>query len=120
MDTTKKDLPQVHDANGDISMEIARIYHAQQAYFRTGATRPYAFRKKQLQALMTAIQANEGLIMEALFKDLRKSSFEAFGTEIGPTYAEIRHTLHGLRQWMQPQKVETALLVFPSSSKIIP
>jgi len=120
MNTATNDLPQVHYENAGISVEIARIYHAQQAFFRTGATRPYAFRKKQLQALMTAIQANEDLITEALFKDLRKSSFEAFGTEIGPTYAEIRHTLHGLRQWMQPQKVETPLLFFPSSSKIIP
>jgi aldehyde dehydrogenase (NAD+) len=119
MNTSTNDQPQVRQEGADISKEVARIYHAQQAFFRTGATKPYAFRKKQLKALMTAIQANEDLITEALYKDLRKPAFESFGTEIGPTYAEIRHTLHGLRQWMQPQKVETPLLFFPSSSKII-
>lgn len=104
----------------DIKVQIDRVYHAQQAFFRTGATRPFAFRKKKLQQLLTAIEKNEELIIEALYKDLRKSSFEAFGTEIGPVYKEIQHTLRGLRQWMQPQKVETPLLFFPSSSIIIP
>ena len=104
----------------DINVQIDRIYHAQQAFFRTGSTRPYAFRRKQLQLLLAAIKKNEDLISEALYKDLRKSAFEAFGTEIGPVYKEIKHTLFGLRQWMQPQKVETPLLFFPSSSKIIP
>jgi aldehyde dehydrogenase (NAD+) len=120
MNSSITDLPKVHFENTDIGVEISRIYKAQQAFFGTGATKSYAFRKKHLRLLMTAIQANETLISEALYKDLRKPSFEAFGTEIGPTYAEIRHTLHGLRQWMQPQKVETPLLFFPSSSKIIP
>lgn len=104
----------------DIKVQIDRVYHAQQAFFRTGATRPFAFRKKKLQQLLTAIEKNEERIIEALYKDLRKSSFEAFGTEIGPVYKEIQHTLRGLRQWMQPQKVETPLLFFPSSSIIIP
>jgi aldehyde dehydrogenase (NAD+) len=120
MNTATTDLPKVQIEETFIGREVARIYLAQQAYFRTGATRPYAFRKKQLQLLMAAIQSNEKFITEALYKDLRKSSFEAFGTEIGPTYAEIKHTLHGLRQWMQPQKVETPLLFFPSTSTIIP
>jgi aldehyde dehydrogenase (NAD+) len=119
MNTSTNDLAQVQYEKTDISKEVARIYQVQQAFFRTGATKTYAFRKKQLQALMTAITINEDLIIEALYKDLRKPSFESFGTEIGPTYAEIRHTLHGLRQWMQTQKVETPLLFFPSSSKII-
>ena len=118
MNKTSTDLPEVQHETADIRKDVARIYKAQKAFFQTGATRPYAFRKKQLRMLMAAIQANEELITEALYKDLRKSSFESFGTEIGPTIAEIRHTLNGLRQWMQPQKVETPLLFFPSSSTI--
>jgi aldehyde dehydrogenase (NAD+) len=115
------DLNQQHTSEtAGISELVKRIYAAQQAFFRSGATKPYAFRKKQLLNLMEAIKKNEDLITEALYKDLRKPSFEAFGTEIGPTYAEIKHTLKGLRQWMQPQKVETPLLFFPSSSTIIP
>lgn len=120
MNNISNDLPQVQNESAEISKDVARIYQAQKSYFGTGATRPYAFRKKQLKVLMAAIKANEELITEALYKDLRKSSFESFGTEIGPTNAEIKHTLHGLRQWMQPQKVETPILFFPSTSTIFP
>ena len=120
MNNISNDLPQVHNEAAEISKDVSRIYQAQKSFFGTGATRPYAFRKKQLKVLMAAIVANEKLITEALYEDLRKSSFESFGTEIGPTIAEIKHTLNGLRQWMQPQKVETPILFFPSTSTIYP
>lgn len=118
MNNTSNDLPMVQIEAADLSKDVARIYQAQKAFFQTGATMPYAFRKKQLKMLMAAIRTNEELISEALYKDLRKPTFESFGTEIGPTNAEISHTLNGLRQWMQPQKVETPLLFFPSTSTI--
>ena len=98
----------------------AAVHRSQSAFFRSGVTRPYEFRRRQLKRLMESIQKNEGMVIEALYKDLRKSEFEAFGTEIGILYKEIRHTLKNLRSWMSPKKVPTPVLLFPSTSRIIP
>jgi aldehyde dehydrogenase (NAD+) len=102
----------------DLSARIAAVYRAQQDFFRTGATRSYAFRKQQLKKLMHAIEKNEQKISEALYKDLRKSAFEAYGTEIGPVLAELDYALRHLRRWMQPVREGTPLMFFPSSSTI--
>lgn len=101
-------------------VRAARLYTAQTDYFRSGATRPYAFRKAQLKKLREAIRAFEPKIVDALRRDLRKSEFEAVGTEIGPVVSEIRHTLKYLRDWMRPQYPGTPLMFFPSRSVIYP
>ncbi len=88
-------------------------------FFDTGATRTYAFRKKQLLALKKAIEAHESAIFEALFTDLKKSKEECWVTENGFLLAELNDTLKNLRNWMEPESVPTNLLNFPSSSRII-
>ncbi|WP_242692012.1 aldehyde dehydrogenase family protein [Aridibaculum aurantiacum] len=89
-------------------------------FYASGTTRTYQFRKLQLERLKVAIKENEEAISAALFQDLRKSKEEAYTTEIGFMYAEISHALKHLRQWMQPTTVKTPVVLFPSSSKIIP
>ena len=89
-----------------------------QFYF-SRATDSYDFRIKQLRLLKKAIQQYEPEILEALYKDLKKSKEEAFATEVGFLYAEISHAAKHLRQWMEPKKVSTPLFLFPSKSKII-
>ena len=89
-----------------------------QFYF-SRTTDSYDFRIKQLRLLKQAIQQYESDILEALFKDLKKSKEEAFATEVGFLYAEISHAVKHLRQWMERQKVGTPLFLFPSKSKII-
>ncbi len=88
-------------------------------YFLSGITTDYVFRKRQLQVLKLAVKKYETALTEALFKDLHKSPEEAFTTEIGFIYAEISHTLSNLKAWMEPQKVSTPIVLFPSSSQII-
>lgn len=87
--------------------------------FTSGNLSSYDYRKKQLVLLKQTIQQFEPEILEALFKDLHKSEEEAYTTEIGFLYAEINHTLKHLKEWMQPQKVDTPFFLFPSKSKII-
>ncbi len=100
------------------ALEIEIIYQAQQQFFKTGVTRPYSFRKAQLEVLKAAIKRNEDAILQALRQDLGKSAFESYATEVGLVYGEISHTIRHLRQWMQAQRVATPLTFFPSSSKI--
>ncbi|HSK12920.1 MAG TPA: aldehyde dehydrogenase family protein [Phnomibacter sp.] len=99
--------------------QIDQIVAAQKAFFNSGVTRSYTFRKAQLNVLKAAIQRKEKDILNALFKDLRKSTFDAYGTEVGYVYADISHTQRHLRQWMQTKQVNTPVMFAPASSKVI-
>lgn len=96
------------------------VIRQQRDYFATGATRPYAFRKAQIQKIMELLVTYENEILEALYADLGKHPEEAYSTEIGVTLAEARHTLQHLKEWMEPQQAETSLLHFPGKSRIWP
>ncbi len=89
------------------------------AYFESGATQSYEFRKEQLQKLKAAVVAHEVEIYAALHKDLRKSKEETYVTENGFFLAEINNAIKKLSGWMKPQGVGTNLLNFPSKSFII-
>lgn len=88
-------------------------------YFDSGVTRPYAFRRQQLQKLKAAILQYEEALYAALHADLKKSPEESWVTETGFLIGSINRTLKGLREWMQPERVPTNLVNFPSSSYIL-
>jgi aldehyde dehydrogenase (NAD+) len=89
------------------------------SFFDSGATRPYLFRKNQLQKLQSSIVKHEQALYTALFKDLKKSPEECWVTENGFVLAEINIALRNLHGWMQPEKVRTNLLNLPSTSFIL-
>lgn len=91
---------------------------SQLRFFNTGATRPVSFRIAQLKKLKAAVIAHEQAVLEALHADLKKSAFEAYGSEIGQVIMEIDFTVKNLTTWARPEKVATPLMFFPSSSKI--
>src|SRR5687768_190058 len=88
-------------------------------YFDSGVTRPYAFRRQQLQKLKAAILQYEEALYAALHADLKKSPEESWVTETGFLIGSLNRTLKGLREWMQPERVPTNLVNFPSSSYIL-
>jgi len=98
----------------DLISSLANLRH----YYNSGATRSYAFRKKQLQLLKSALLKYDSEIEAALFSDLKKNREETYATETGLVLAEINVTLKNLRQWMEPKSVGTNLVNLPSSSKI--
>lgn len=89
-------------------------------FFESGATRPYSFRKKQLEKFRDTMQQYEERIYKALFEDLRKGPEESWVTENGFVFAEINNTLKHLNSWMQPERAGTNLLNFPSRSYVMP
>jgi aldehyde dehydrogenase (NAD+) len=88
------------------------------SYFKTGATKPYAFRIEQLRKLKAAIYKYEGALYDALYKDLKKSKEESWVTELGMVISEVSAMEKGLKQWMQPQAVLTNLVNLPSNSAV--
>lgn len=99
-------------------MSIAPIYNAQHAFFASGATLSYAFRRKQLLLLKKAVKKHEQHILAALHRDLHKPAMEAYASEPGLLYAEITHLLEGLKRWMRPEAVSSPFIQYPSKSKI--
>lgn len=87
-------------------------------YYQSGATRPYEFRREQLQKLRQAVKRYEKEIEQALYADLKKSPEECWATEIGLLTAELNVALKNLRNWMRPQIAGTDLANLPSGSKI--
>ena len=92
------------------------ILEKQKKFFLTDQTKTYAFRKKQLMILKEAIENYEEKLIDALYKDLHKSSIEAFTTEIGFVYKSINMALKKLKKWMKVSKVKTPLFMFGSKS----
>ncbi|HKL78809.1 MAG TPA: aldehyde dehydrogenase [Mobilitalea sp.] len=87
-------------------------------YFNTGETREVSFRIKQLKKLEQTIKIHEADILEALKKDLNKSEFEGYMTELGMVYEELRFMRKKLANWAKPHRVRTPITQFIASSKI--
>lgn len=92
------------------------LLNLQRTYFNQGKTKDYQFRMKQLDALYQAITNHENLIIEALYQDLGKSSFEAYLTEIGVVKKEIKDMKKHLKSYMKLKRVEHGIALFKAKS----
>ncbi|UCZ54038.1 aldehyde dehydrogenase [Bacillus shivajii] len=88
---------------------IHSLVQKQKQYFYSGETKSIAFRVKQLEKLKAAIKEREGDILNAVWRDLNKSEHEAFLTEIGFLYNEIKDMIKNVDHWAAPKKEKTPL-----------
>ena len=98
---------------------INTIVETQREFFQTHATKDVNFRLENLKKLRKAILKYEGKLNEALKKDLNKSAFEAYATEIGFTLEEISFHIHNLKKWVKPARIRTDLINFHSRSYVL-
>ena len=101
-------------------MKYKELILKQRAFYKTGQTKKLAFRKEKMRMMYRWICENEKLILTALHRDLNKSPFEAYATEIGIVKEEIKYALKHLDQWAKPKYVPTPLTQFPSRSFVYP
>ena len=99
--------------------QLDKIMKEHQAFFDTGITKSTKFRMEQLTILKKTIKKYEKDIIQALYRDLRKSEFEAYTTEIGLVYDNIAFMIKHLEKWMEPKQVKTPLALMPSKSFIM-
>lgn len=92
----------------------------QRNFFQSGKTKEITYRIRALQALGQMIRTNETEIMAALKKDLNKSEFDSYITELGIVLEEIRFSLKHVKKWAKPRKVRAALAQIGSKSYIYP
>ncbi|MEY8353895.1 aldehyde dehydrogenase [Lachnospiraceae bacterium 54-53] len=91
----------------------------QRQFFYTDQTKSYEFRINQLEKLEKAIRQYESALYDAFDKDLRKSRFEVYSTEIGFVLSSIRGVKKRLKGWMKPKRVGNPLFLAGSKSYII-
>lgn len=76
------------------------------------------FRIKSLLKLKKAIKDNEAMVIRALNRDLGKSQFEGYLTEIGLIYEEIDYAIKNIKKWAKRKKVKSPLYTFPGRGYI--
>ena len=97
-------------------MQLNHVVYTQRDFFRTDETKSVAFRKKQLKKLAEAIEEYKPLIYDALKKDLNKSEYESYLTEVSIVMQEIKTALKHLEQWCRPVSKKASLAVMPNKS----
>ncbi|WP_037678079.1 aldehyde dehydrogenase family protein [Streptomyces albus] len=86
------------------------------ATFRSGRTKPLAWRKEQLSRLRALLTENGDAIAAALHTDLRKSRAESDSMEIAATVTEIDHYLEHLEEWLRPRPAGVPEAAFPEGT----
>ncbi len=120
--TTLPDLPGM-DASYGIAHSAADVQNKineLELFFQTGKTLSLEFRLQQLKRLQAYLRDHEQDALEALHADLGKSCFEAYATELGLVYDELRFVIKKLPSWVRPRRVPTSLAHFPATSTVHP
>jgi aldehyde dehydrogenase (NAD+) len=99
-------------------MRHKEIFEKQKEFYLTGKTKEIAFRLESLRKLQSAIKRYEPDITTALKKDLHRSEFDAYLSEIGPTLDEIKYVSKRLKTWAKPRKVPTPQVLMGSKSYV--
>lgn len=101
-------------------MKIAEFISAQRIFFESGATRGIDFRVNQLKKFERAMKANEQLLLDAIYADLKKSRYDTFTSELSLVYREISFMSRNIRKWSRKKRVGTNLVNFPARSYLLP
>ena len=98
---------------------IQELVDKQRAFYAGGTTRNVDWRIGQLKAFEAGLRKWEKPLCDALWADLHKSYEEAYMTEIGLVYGEIREAARKTRKWARRRSKPTPLTGLPSSSYIV-
>lgn len=101
-------------------MSVANLIAPLRATYDRGVTRSLGWRKQQLETLRQLLRENETAIFQALSNDLGKCETEAFATELGLLYAELRHTKRRLRSWIRGKRIWPGLHNMPATARLTP
>lgn len=94
--------------------KIATLVQAQRTFFSTGTTLDPTWRIEQLKNLHTAILEHEEEISQALNKDLSKSEYESYSSEIGMVLSEITYHIKHLKKWSKEKRIIGDLHLYPA------
>ncbi|OPJ63530.1 NAD(P)-dependent benzaldehyde dehydrogenase [Clostridium chromiireducens] len=99
-------------------MGVKELINKQIEFFQRGEQLDINFRRDILIKLKKIIKDNEQYIIDALKKDLHKSDFESYLTEISMVYEEINTHLKSIRKWSKRRSIKSSIMFFPSKTYI--
>ena len=97
---------------------IKSVFDRQKEFFNLGKTNNINFRIDALKELKQIIKINEERILEALKKDLGKSDFESYATEVGLIYDEINMHIKNIKKWAKIERKKSPIVHYPAKSYI--
>lgn len=103
----------------EIANKIDSMIAFQKNFYYSGVTKTVEFRLDMLERLKKTIILKEEEIFEALQKDLGKSQFESYVTEVGFVLSSISFVMKHLKEWMEAEPVKTPAHLQPAKSFII-
>lgn len=98
--------------------DYSALVAGQREFFLSGATRPQAWRKAQLESLKALLTENHDELCQALWKDLRRNAFDADLMDIAYSIKEADYALKHLATWMTPERVYTPLVLEPGHTHV--
>lgn len=98
--------------------DINLIFKNQKEFFESGKTINVDYRIKNLKKLNDIIKKNEDKILNELKKDLGKSNFEGYLTEVGILYDDINFHIKNVKKWSSEEKRKSPIVYYPSKSYI--
>ncbi|KAH8082835.1 aldehyde dehydrogenase [Cristinia sonorae] len=99
--------------------DIPKIIEALRSGFRSGKTRPIAYRKEQLKQLGYVLQENTAAFLEALKSDLGRPHFESEVHEIIPTLSAVKDTYNNVAKWARTESAPFNPVSFSMHPKVI-
>ncbi len=97
-------------------MEINKLVNKQKEYFLRGETLNIDKRRNTLIKLKRILKENEEKVMECLNKDLKKSQFESYITEVSIVYDEINNHIKNIYKYSKKERLKTSMMFFPSKA----
>jgi len=101
-----------------LSFDAAELVARLRNTFASGRTRAIEWRKEQLRALHTMLEAREADFAGALAVDLGKSRAEAYITEVGFVRNDVHEALTHLDTWIKPERVYAPMATQPARAWI--
>ena len=98
--------------------DIKSVFNKQKEFFYLRKTNDINFRIDNLKRLKQVIKKNEDKILDALKKDLGKSNFESYATEVGLVYDEINKHIKNIKRWSKIEKTKSPIVYYPAKSYI--
>ncbi len=87
--------------------------------FRSGRTRPLAWRLAQLDGLERLVTEREDELVAALRHDLGKPPFESWAAELRFVVRELDELRRNLPSWMRPERQKVPWLLRPGKATVV-
>ena len=98
--------------------DFLSLVASQRQFFVSGATRPVAWRKTQLEAVKTLFTVHHDELCDALWKDLRRNANDADLMDVAYCAKEAEYALKNVDDWMKPQREPMPLVFEPGRIRV--